>query len=65
MIKGKPNWSTYMDVYDLYRNGTKIKRIWGRKAAIEIAEKTSGGLWGQNRIELINIKTGEVIYDIE
>lgn len=60
----KPNWNNYTEIYDLYRNGTRIKRIWGRRAALEVAEKAGGGLWGRNRIELVNIKTGEVIYDI-
>ena len=61
----KPNWSTYQDIYDLYINGTKMKRIWGKSKATKIAESTSGGLFGLRRVELVNIHTGEIILQIE
>ena len=56
------NWSTYNDVYDLFINGKFIKRIWGRKKSIRLAESQSGGLFGGVDIDLVNIHTGEIIY---
>lgn len=59
----KPNWSNYQDVYDLYVNGTKMKRIWGKKHALEIAEAQSGALFGAVHVELVNIHTGELVFN--
>lgn len=59
----KPNWATYQEVYDLFLNSKKIKRIWGKKSAIKAAEAISGGLFGFNFIQLVNIHTGEIIYE--
>ena len=51
-------------VYDLFINGTRIKRIYGNKA-FKIAEKTSGGMFGGRRVELVDIETGEIVLQIE
>ena len=59
----KPNWATYQEVYDLFLNSKKIKRIWGRKKALSQAEAVSGNLFGVNFVQLVNINTGEIIYE--
>ena len=65
-IENKPkkrmNWSTYPYVYDLYVNSTKTIRIWGKSKALRIAEQQAGNLFGQNHVELVDIKTGEIIF---
>lgn len=57
------NWKNYIDVYDLYINGTKVKRFWGRKHALTQAETQAGSLFGERRVELVNIYTGEIIFN--
>lgn len=57
------NWKNYTDVYDLYINGSKVQRLWGKKHALEQAETQSGGLFGYRRVELVNIYTGEVVFN--
>lgn len=61
--KKRINWSNYPYVYDLFVNSTKVTRIWGEKKALRIAEQQAGNLFGQNHIELINIHTGEIIFN--
>lgn len=56
-------WSNYRDVYDLYINGRKVKRMWGKKHALEQAEIQSGTLFGVRHVELINVFTGEIIFN--
>lgn len=59
----KLKWDGYKDVYDLYVNGTKMKRIWGKKHALEVAESQSGALFGAVHVEIVNIHTGEIIFN--
>lgn len=56
-------WNNYNDVYDLYINGTNVKRLWGKKHALNQAETQSGTLFGERRVELVNVFTGEVIFN--
>ena len=64
-LQGRINWSTYKDIYDIYCNGTKLKRIYGRKHAIAVGEQQAGGLFGVCRIDVVNIHTGEIIWSSE
>lgn len=57
------NWKNYNDVYDMYINGERVQRLWGRKHAIRQAEQQAGGLFGERQVELYNIHTGELIYE--
>lgn len=57
------NWKDYNDVYDMYINGTKVKRFWGKKHALQQAELQAGALFGERHVELANIYTGEIIYN--
>lgn len=59
----KPNWKNYNDVYDMYINGERVQRLWGKKHAIQQAKQQSGGLFGERQVELYNIYTGELIYE--
>lgn len=57
------NWSNYTDIYDLYINGKKVRRIWGLKHAIKVAESQSGNLFEEQAVWLVNIHTGLEIYN--
>lgn len=57
------NWKNYNDVYDMYINGSKIQRLWGKKHALHQAELQAGNLFETRRVELVNIHTGEVIFN--
>lgn len=57
------NWKNYQYIYDLYINGKRIQRIWGRKKAMRIAKQQSGCLFEVNHVELYNIVTGELEYE--
>lgn len=54
----KPNY----DTFDLYIDGKKVTRLYGIKTAMAQAKKSGGGLWGRKLVELIDIKTGEIVY---
>lgn len=57
------NWKNYNDVYDMYINGTRVQRLWGKKHALAQAETQSGALFGARHVELVNIYTGEIIFN--
>ena len=54
----RPNY----DTFDLFIDGKKITRLYGIKTAMAQAKKSGGGLWGRKLVELIDIKTGEIVY---
>lgn len=57
------NWKEYKEVYDMYINGQRVQRLWGKKHALAQARQQSGGLFGERQVELYNIHTGELIYE--
>lgn len=50
------------DTFDIYVNGTRMRRIWGIKSAIRAAQQTAGDLFGGRLVEVIDIHTGEIKY---
>lgn len=56
------NWNNYQDVFDLVVNKQRVKRIWGKKKALKLAESQAGSLFEFNDVELVNIHTGEIVY---
>ena len=50
--------------YDIFINSTKLGRIYSKRKAINIAQKESANLFeGQRHVEVVDIKTGEIIYN--
>lgn len=56
------NWNNYQDVFDLFVNKQRVKRIWGKKKALKLAESQAASLFGFNDVELVNIHTGELVF---
>lgn len=50
------------DTFDIYVNGSKVRRVWGIKSAIRVAQATAGDLFGMRLVEVIDINTGEIKY---
>lgn len=50
------------DTFDIYVNGTRMRRVWGIKSAIKAAQKTAGDLFGTRFVEVVDIHTGEIKY---
>lgn len=56
-------WSNYKDIYDIYKNGTKMYRVYGKRKAQKQAEIEAGNIFdGRARVDVVNIFTGEIIY---
>ena len=58
----KKYWANYQDIFDIYKNGTKIRRVYGKKQAVHIGDRMAGELFGISRIDVVNIFTGEIIW---
>ena len=56
-------WSNYKDIYDIYKNGNRMCRVYGKRKAQNQAELMAGNLFDERaRIDVVNIFTGEIIY---
>lgn len=53
-----------MKHYQIYINGTKIRRVYSKNRAIDLAQKWCGCLFENQKTEVIDTTTGEVIYQI-
>lgn len=54
----------YFESWDLYVNGTKIKKVYSKQKAINLANKWCGELFEQRKVEVVDALTGEVVYQI-
>lgn len=57
-------WQNYTQAWDIYINGTCLRKTYSKNKAIDLAQKWSGQLFEQRKIEVIDTLTGEVIYQI-
>lgn len=50
------------DTFDLFINGKYTRRCYGIKASLRLAEAQTGQLFEDRTIELVNVKTGEIVF---
>ena len=50
------------DTFDIYVNGTRLRRVWGIKSAIKAAQSMAGDLFDIRLVEVVDIITGEIKY---
>ena len=53
-----------LQAWEIYINGTCIRKIYSRRKAIELAQLWCGKLFEKRKTEVIDTMTGEVIYQI-
>lgn len=58
------NWNIYKKSWDIYINGTAVKRVYNEKKAIDLAQKWCGQLFEKRKTEVVDTQTGEIIYQI-
>lgn len=63
-MKAKVLRNNLYQAWDIYINGTCIKRVYSKKKAIDLAQTWCGKLFEQRKTEVVDIITGEVIYQI-
>lgn len=57
-------WTNNLQMWEVYVNGTCLRKIYSKKKAIELANKWCGELFEQRKTEVVDTITGEVIYQI-
>lgn len=50
--------------YDIYVNGTRLRRCYSLTKAINLAQKWCGELFETRKTEVIDSYTGEILYHI-
>ena len=58
------NWKTNMQAWEVYVNGTCIRKVYSKKKAINIAQIRCGQLFEDRKTEVVDTLTGEVIFQI-
>ena len=58
------NWKDYNESYDIYVNGSCLRRTYSKKKAIDLAQKWCGQMFEQRKVEVVNTISGEVIYQL-
>lgn len=57
-------WTNNLQAWEIYINGTCLKKVYSKKKAIDLAQKWCGQLFEQRKTEVVDTITGEVIYQI-
>ena len=58
------NWKNFNESFDIYINGSCVRRTYSRNKAINLAQKWCGQLFEQRKVEVVNTISGEVIYQL-
>lgn len=54
----------YEQAWEIYVNGTCLRKVYSKRKAIDLAQKWCGELFEQRKTEVIDTMTGEIIYQI-
>lgn len=54
----------YLEAWEIHINGTKVRKVYSKNKAINLAQKWCGCLFETRKTEVINTLTGEVEYQI-
>lgn len=54
----------YLQAWEVYINGTCLRKVYSKKKAIDLAQKWCGELFEERKTEVVETITGEVIYQI-
>lgn len=57
-------WTNNLQAWEIYVNGSRIRKVYSRKKAIDLAQKWCGQLFEQRKTEVVDTLTGEVVYQI-
>ena len=58
------NWKNFNESFDIYINGSCVRRTYSRNKAINLDQKWCGQLFEQRKVEVVNTISGEVIYQL-
>lgn len=53
-----------LQAWEVYINGTCVRKCYSKKKAIDIAYKMCGQLFEQRKTEVVDTLTGEIIFQI-
>lgn len=57
-------WTNNLQAWEIYINGTCVRKVYSRKKAINLALIWCGQLFEQRKVEVVDTSTGEVIFQI-
>lgn len=57
-------WINNSQAWDVYINGTCVRRVYSKNKAINLAQVWCGQLFEQRKTEVVDTITGEVIYRV-
>lgn len=58
------NWTKNLKSFEIYINGTCILKTYSEEKAIDIAQRRSGQLFEQRKVEVVDTETGEIKYQL-
>lgn len=53
-----------MQAWEIYINGSCVRKVYSKKKAIDLAQKWCGQLFEHRKTEVVDTMTGEVIYQL-